>query len=58
MELFSEGYKDFAFANYGAQWRYLRKLGHTAIRYVRILKVGPTAINNLFDIVLAYLRNM
>jgi len=33
VELFSEGYKDIAFANYGAQWRYQRKLGHTAIRH-------------------------
>ncbi|XP_038061785.1 cytochrome P450 2U1-like [Patiria miniata] len=33
VEIFSEGYKDIVFSNYGPQWRYQRKLGHTAIRH-------------------------
>ncbi|XP_022083080.1 steroid 17-alpha-hydroxylase/17,20 lyase-like isoform X2 [Acanthaster planci] len=31
--LFTDGFKDIAFSTYGPQWRYQRKLGHTAIRH-------------------------
>ncbi|XP_022081139.1 steroid 17-alpha-hydroxylase/17,20 lyase-like isoform X2 [Acanthaster planci] len=33
VSLITEGYKDIAFTDYGPQWRYQRKLGHTAIRH-------------------------
>ncbi|XP_038061776.1 cytochrome P450 2U1-like isoform X1 [Patiria miniata] len=33
VEIFTEGFKDIAFSDYGPQWRYQRKLGHTAIRH-------------------------
>ncbi|XP_022111323.1 steroid 17-alpha-hydroxylase/17,20 lyase-like isoform X2 [Acanthaster planci] len=33
VEIFTEGYKDIVFSNYGPQWRYQRKLGHTALRH-------------------------
>ncbi|XP_022082689.1 steroid 17-alpha-hydroxylase/17,20 lyase-like isoform X2 [Acanthaster planci] len=31
--LFTDGFKDIVFSTYGPQWRYQRKLGHTAIRH-------------------------
>ncbi|XP_022083647.1 cytochrome P450 2U1-like [Acanthaster planci] len=31
--LLTEGFKDIVFSTYGPQWRYQRKLGHTAIRH-------------------------
>ncbi|XP_022083521.1 steroid 17-alpha-hydroxylase/17,20 lyase-like [Acanthaster planci] len=31
--LLTDGFKDIAFSTYGPQWRYQRKLGHTAIRH-------------------------
>ncbi len=30
--IFSEGYKDIALTDYGVQWRYQRKLAHSAVR--------------------------
>ncbi|XP_038061784.1 cytochrome P450 2U1-like isoform X2 [Patiria miniata] len=33
VEIITEGYKDIVLSDYGPQWRYQRKLGHTAIRH-------------------------
>ena len=31
-EVYSRGYKDIAFADYGPTWKYLRKLGHASLK--------------------------
>ncbi|XP_071808271.1 steroid 17-alpha-hydroxylase/17,20 lyase-like [Asterias amurensis] len=32
MEVFTEGYKDIVFTDYGPQWKFQRKLAHSAVR--------------------------